>query len=189
MPRLKLTAIDEGFTVVVSSRLLGADDPQLVQDAILKLFPDFTCGLPENPKFPSEQDDILASDNVSMQTFLEVIHNQFILDTALDYMSANLDDNGTVFNISRKLQWQEVTCTRRRSTRQPVCNQVKVIILVTGWRLPVAFADVKIFKNRRWFSMLSDGDAQPAGCFSDVPIRTNKPRIWSITPFGFIVHM
>ena len=102
MPRLKLTAIDEGFTVVVSSRLLGADDPQLVQDAILKLFPDFTCGLPENPKFPSEQDDILASDNVSMQTFLEVIHKQFILDTALDYMSANLDDSGTVFNISRQ---------------------------------------------------------------------------------------
>ena len=102
MPRLKLTAIDEGFSVVVSSRLLGADDPQLVQDAILKLFPDFTCGLPENPKFPSEQDDILASDNVSMQTFLEVIHKQFILDTALDYMSANLDDSGTVFNISRQ---------------------------------------------------------------------------------------
>ena len=53
-------------------------------------------------KFPSEQDDILASDNVSMQTFLEVIHNQFILDTALDYMSANLDENGTVFHISRQ---------------------------------------------------------------------------------------
>ena len=102
MPRLKLTAIDEGYTVVVSSRLLGADDPGLVYDAILKLFPDFTCGLPENPKFPSEQDDILASDNVSMQTFLEVIHNQFILDTALDYMSANLDENGTVFHISRQ---------------------------------------------------------------------------------------
>ena len=102
MPRLKLTAIDEGYTVVVSTRLLGADDPRLVYDAILKLFPDFTCGLPENPEFPSEQDDILASDNVSMQTFLEVIHNQFILDTALDYMSANLDENGTVFHISRQ---------------------------------------------------------------------------------------
>ena len=102
MPRLKLTAIDEGYTVVVSTRLLGADDPGLVYDAILKLFPDFTCGLPKNPKFPSEQDDILASDNVSMQTFLEVIHNQFILDTALDYMSANLDENGTVFHISRQ---------------------------------------------------------------------------------------
>ena len=33
MPRLKLTAIDEGYSVVVSSRLLGADDPELVQDA------------------------------------------------------------------------------------------------------------------------------------------------------------
>ena len=106
MPRLKLTAIDEGYSVVVSSRLLGADDPELVQDAILKLFPDFTCGLPPKPKFPSEQDDIIASENVSMQTFLEAIHNQSILDTALDYMSANLDINGTVFHISRQLLWQ-----------------------------------------------------------------------------------
>ena len=40
-----------------------------------------------------------------MQTFLEVIHNQFILDTALDYMSANLDENGTVFHISRQAAW------------------------------------------------------------------------------------
>ena len=102
MPRLKLTAIDEGYNVVVSSRLLGADDPQIVHDAILQLFPDFTCGLPENPKFPSDQDDILASDNISMQTFLEAIHKQLILDTALDYMSANLDENGTVFHISRQ---------------------------------------------------------------------------------------
>ena len=34
MPRLKLTAIDEGYRVVVSSRLLGADDPGLVYDAL-----------------------------------------------------------------------------------------------------------------------------------------------------------
>ena len=100
MPRLKLTAIDEGYSVVVSSRLLGADDPELVQDAILKLFRLYMWP-PPKPKFPSEQDDIIASENVSMQTFLEAIHNQSILDTALDYMSANLDINGTVFHISK----------------------------------------------------------------------------------------
>ncbi len=102
MPRLKLTGIDEGYSVVVSSRLLGADDPELVMDAIMNIFPDFTCGLPEGPTFPSEQDDILASDGISMQTFLESIHKQSILDTALDYMSSNLDETGTVFHISRQ---------------------------------------------------------------------------------------
>ena len=37
-----------------------------------------------------------------METFLEVIHKQAILDTALDYMSKNLDTNGTIFQISRQ---------------------------------------------------------------------------------------
>ena len=107
MPRLKLTGIDEGYSVVVSSRLLGADDPELVMDAIMNIFPDFTCGLPEGPKFPSEQDDILASDGISMQTFLESIHKQSILDTALDYMSSNLDETGTVFTFLGKQLSQE----------------------------------------------------------------------------------
>jgi len=102
MPRLKLTAIDEGYSVVVSTRLLGADEPEIVLDAIIKLFPDFTCGLPDKPKFPSELDEIIASDGVSMATFLEAIHNQSILDTSLDYMAANLDSSGTIFHISRQ---------------------------------------------------------------------------------------
>ena len=62
MPRLRLTAIDEGYSVVVSTKLSGADSPGIVLDALLKLFPDFTCGLPEEPTFPSNQDDVLAAE-------------------------------------------------------------------------------------------------------------------------------
>lgn len=102
MPRLRLTAIDEGYSVVVSTKLTGADSPEIVLDSILKLFPDFTCGLPEQPSFPSEQDDVLASERVSLSTFLDAIHNQSILDTSLDFMSANLDTEGTIFHISRQ---------------------------------------------------------------------------------------
>ena len=102
MPRLKLTGVDEGLTVLVSTKLTGADEPQLVLDAILNLFPEFTCGLPDKPNFPTEQDDILASEGVPLDTFLDSIHKQAILDTSLDFMSKNLDSSGTIFHISRQ---------------------------------------------------------------------------------------
>ena len=102
MPRLRLTGIDEGYSVLISTKLSGADDPEIVLDAVLKLFPDFTCGLPEKPSFPTKQDDVLAAEGVSLKTFLEAINNQAILDTSLDSMSANLDNSGTIFHISRQ---------------------------------------------------------------------------------------
>jgi len=102
MPRLKLTGVDEGLSVLVSTKITGADDPQLVLDAILKLFPEFTCGLPESPIFPTEQDDILASEGVALDTFLNAIHKQSILDTSLDHMSINLDASGTIFHVTRQ---------------------------------------------------------------------------------------
>ncbi|MAH91087.1 MAG: hypothetical protein CMA11_04895 [Euryarchaeota archaeon] len=102
MERLKLTGIDEGLSVLVSTKLSGADQPELVLDAVLRLFPEFTCGLPDKPTFPSMQDDILAAEGVSLGEFLDTIHKQAILDTSLDFMSANLDDTGTIFQISRQ---------------------------------------------------------------------------------------
>ncbi len=87
---------------MVSSKLQGADEPELVLESILAIFPDFTCGLPTKPQFPSEQDDNLASDGVSLGNFLELIHRQYILDTALDFMSKDLDNTGTIFHISRQ---------------------------------------------------------------------------------------
>ena len=102
MPRLRLTAIDEGYSVVVSTKLSGADSPGIVMDALLKLFPDFTCGLPEEPVFPRIKTMFLQQKGLSLETFLNAIHNQSILDTSLDFMSANLDASGTIFHISRQ---------------------------------------------------------------------------------------
>ena len=102
MPRLKLTGIDEGYSVLVSSKLLGADDAELVLESILKIFPEFTCGLPSKPEFPSQQDETLASEGVSLGMFLDAFHNQSILDTSLDFMSKELDSTGTIFHISRQ---------------------------------------------------------------------------------------
>ncbi len=102
MARLKLTGVGEGYSVLVSTTLSGADEPELVLDAVMTLFPEFTCGIPAKPTFPTDQNDTIASEGVSLGFFLDAIHKQYILDTALDHMSANLDSSGTIFHVSRQ---------------------------------------------------------------------------------------
>ena len=102
MERLKLSGIGEGFGVMVSSKLKSADSPELVLESIQNIFPNFTCGLPDKPSFPSNQDDSLACQNVSLENFISLLHKQSILDTSLDYMSRNITNNGTTFEISRQ---------------------------------------------------------------------------------------
>ena len=85
MPRLRLTAIDEGYSVVISTRLTGADSPHLVMQSIINLFPDFAVSLPDEPEYPSNQDEIIAAKDVSLQTFLEIIHNQSSFETPFHY--------------------------------------------------------------------------------------------------------
>jgi predicted RNA binding protein with dsRBD fold (UPF0201 family) len=102
MARLKLNGVNENLSVLVSTKLTGADDPGIVLDAILTIFPEFTCGIPGNPTFPSQQDDIIAAEGVPLDGFLDALYRQAILDTALDFMSVNLDSTGTIFQISRQ---------------------------------------------------------------------------------------
>tara|TARA_B100000614_G_scaffold29855_1_gene23285 strand:- start:305 stop:811 length:507 start_codon:yes stop_codon:yes gene_type:complete len=102
MGRLFLSGIGEGFSVVVSTIISGADIPELVLESVMQIFPDFQSKLPEKATFPSSSNEIIACDRVPLDTFLLKLHNQRILDTALDCMSLNLDTSGTVFHISRQ---------------------------------------------------------------------------------------
>ena len=102
MERLRLTGIDEGLNVVVSTIVTGADHPGLVIDAVQAIFPDFACPLPDAPVFPNEQNEIMADNEVSLRLFLEKLNQQRILDTSLDHMSKHLNDDGTIFHISRQ---------------------------------------------------------------------------------------
>ena len=102
MARLRLSAIGEGFEVIVSSRLTGADSPNKVLQSIQKIFPGFTFPLDTEPEFPSAQDSIMAASAIPLDLFLDLIHSQRILDTALDAMSRDLVDKHTIFNISRQ---------------------------------------------------------------------------------------
>ena len=102
MARLFLTGITEGFSVIISTVISGADRADYVVEAINKIFPDFESKIPQEPTFPSTKKHILVCENVALDTFLLKLYNQKILDTALDCMSLNLDATGTVFNISRQ---------------------------------------------------------------------------------------
>ena len=45
MARLNLTGVDEGLSVVVSSKLTGADDPEIVLDSIEECLIDFSLDM------------------------------------------------------------------------------------------------------------------------------------------------
>ena len=100
--RIKLTGIDEGLNVRIHTTLAGADSPTKIQEALQSLFPDFCVdSLPPEPVFGTGMGITLANEGLSMSTFLNQLHEQRILDTALDAMSRNLTETSTSFAISR----------------------------------------------------------------------------------------
>ena len=101
--RLRLTGIDEGFQVRLTTELQGADSPRAVAHALGNLFPELNPEpLPDEPEFGAAVNVEWAFDQVSMRTFLTFLHEQRILDTALDAMARDLSQNRTVFSISRQ---------------------------------------------------------------------------------------
>ncbi len=102
-PILKLNGIDEGILVSLETKLSGADLPERVYKCIANLFPSFA--IDESLTIPSlgdAKEQWINSSNLSMATFLEQLHKQRILDTALDSMSQNLKSNQCHFQISRQ---------------------------------------------------------------------------------------
>lgn len=98
-----LNGVDEGVKVVVSTKVSGAESPMLVIESIQNIFPDFNNQFDiDEPSFGKPSDYQLSQENLSMNTFLRLIHQQAILDTALDVMSLNLVDNHTSFEILRQ---------------------------------------------------------------------------------------
>jgi predicted RNA binding protein with dsRBD fold (UPF0201 family) len=102
MQRLKLSGVDEGLTVIVSTIITGADSPDKVMEAVHRLFPGFSCEVPEEPSFPVDRNLVLAASAVPLDEFLSAIHTQRILDTSLDAMSENLNEDSTIFHILRQ---------------------------------------------------------------------------------------
>ena len=102
-PRLRLTGIGEGLSTTVVTVLSGADSPRRVLQAIHSFFPEANVdSMPEEPSFGSAVDELWSFEGLPMQTFLAALHEQRILDTALDFMSRDIVEDSTEFTISRQ---------------------------------------------------------------------------------------
>ena len=73
-------------------------------DAVQAMFPDWSPDrMPANSGFPSGRAaEMMAGSSESLDTLLEAVRNQRILDTALDAMSLELDGGSTGFSLSRQ---------------------------------------------------------------------------------------
>lgn len=101
--RLRLSGIGEGISVNISTRVSGADSSEKVRQALQHLFPEAVDEVPmQEPEFGKGTDASWEFHNPPMTTFLGALHDQRILDTALDAMSKNLRDDATTFELSRQ---------------------------------------------------------------------------------------
>ena len=101
--RLRLSGTGEGFSTVVRTVLSGADSPQKVFAALQLLFPEVEIGeVPGEPSFGHASNHEWSFEDLSLSTFLSQLHEQRILDTALDAMSLNMNEESTTFQISRQ---------------------------------------------------------------------------------------
>ncbi len=98
-----LNGIDEGINVKVTSVLEGPESPKLILESIQNVFPDFFISQEvAEPVFGKSVKQIWQNNKISINNFLQMIHKQAILDTALDVMSMNLDNDKTYFEILRQ---------------------------------------------------------------------------------------
>ena len=101
-PRVRLTGVDEGLEVTVRTRVKGSEDGARIAEAFAVLFPDAPpVDWPATPTFPTEQNVMIEVKGVPLDTMLSKLHEQRILDTALDAMGAALDGHVAVFSIER----------------------------------------------------------------------------------------
>ena len=90
--------------IVVATTLLNHERPDLVLDAVRKMFPDWSPGsMPERGVFPTNSSPVRLVSNVeSLSTMIEEARNHRILDTALDAMTLNSDGEISTFSLSRQ---------------------------------------------------------------------------------------
>lgn len=101
--RLRLTGTGEGLSTRITTTLAGVDSPQKVMEALLTLFPDATKETMENePSMGQPSKASWTFEDVSLGAFLHQLHEQRILDTALDAMSMELNESTTSFSIARQ---------------------------------------------------------------------------------------
>ena len=91
---------DEGIEIALHTTLRPGDDAKNVTMAIQTLFPDAVVDDVATQTFPSEQLIPIECKHLSFEVFLQQLRQQSILDTAMDAMGKNLNEQKTTFRIS-----------------------------------------------------------------------------------------
>ena len=101
-PRIMLNGLDEGIKVQISTTITGAESPALVLESVQNVFPDFTADEFTEPEFGVSTNYHWINEQISLNNFLQMVHKQAILDTALDVMSMKLENQQTSFQLLRQ---------------------------------------------------------------------------------------
>ena len=90
--------------ILVSTVVRSHDDPNKVVDSVRSIFPEWSPKRTlEKSDFPSRRDSEEISGNVdSLDNLLAILRDNRVLDTALDAMAMQADEEGTVFRLSRQ---------------------------------------------------------------------------------------
>ena len=97
-----LNGLDEGIEVIISTTISGAESPTLVLESVQNIFPDFTADEFTKPTFAVANKYQWINEQISLNNFLQMVHKQAILDTALDVMSLKLENHQTSFQLLRQ---------------------------------------------------------------------------------------
>ena len=90
--------------ILVSTVVRSHDDPNKVVDSVRSIFPEWSPKRTlEKSDFPLRRDSEEISGNVdSLDNLLSLLSDNRVLDTALDAMAMQADEEGTVFRLSRQ---------------------------------------------------------------------------------------
>ncbi|MFL2952578.1 MAG: hypothetical protein CBD52_002485 [Euryarchaeota archaeon TMED192] len=90
--------------ILVATTLLNHERPDLVLDAVRKMFPDWAPeNMPERGAFPTNSPSVRLVSNVeSLDAMIGEARNHRILDTALDAMTLKSDGEISTFSLSRQ---------------------------------------------------------------------------------------
>ena len=94
----------EGPVVRITTRVGAHESPTAIVDSIKGLFPEFQ---PENQidnaKFPRKEVwSEIYGDGGTIEYFIQTLREQRILDTGMDAMTMDSNENSTLFRLSRQ---------------------------------------------------------------------------------------
>ena len=90
--------------ILVSTIVRSHEDPNKVVESVRSIFPEWSPkSTLKKSDFPISRDSEEISGNVdSLDNLLSILRDSRVLDTALDAMAMQADEEGTVFSLSRQ---------------------------------------------------------------------------------------